>query len=63
MCFTKSEKVPSVEIKEPILRHEANASVTKNSSQQKDGYRQNVLTSAFGLENEAKTSKKTLLGE
>ena len=66
MCFSKSEpSVAVVEPKEPVVRHEADASLTKNSqnSNSKSGFSQNIKTTAFGLEENAKTDKKTLLGE
>ena len=65
MCFTKSS--PSVEVKpqDPVIRHEANADLTKNSktSSAYQAFRENIKTSAFGLEEQANTQKKTLLGE
>ena len=64
MCFTKSApSVAPVEVQEPVVRHEANAQVTKNSRDYDSGFRRNVLTSAYGIEQDAKTTKKTLLGE
>lgn len=65
MCFTKSS--PSVEVKpqDPVVRHEANADLTKNSKTNlnSSAFKENIKTSAFGLEEQAKTQKKTLLGE
>ena len=65
MCFVKSSSVPKVVEQEPVVRQQADASLTKNSqnNQDKTGYMQNIRTSALGLVNEANTSKKTLLGE
>ena len=65
MCFVKSSSVPKVVEQEPVVRQQADASLTKNSqnNQDKSGYMQNIRTSALGLVNEANTSKKTLLGE
>ena len=64
MCFVKSS-APVVEQQEPVVRKEADASLTKNSNKKlaSSGFAQNIKTSAFGLEDEAKVSKKTLLGE
>ena len=64
MCFIKSGS-PSLPVQEEVIRHEANASLTKNSSnnQEVKGYKQNIKTSALGLDEQAKTAKKTLLGE
>ena len=63
MCFAKT--TPSIPEQPPVIQHEANASLTKNSDNNKlsSGYKQNIKTSAFGLEENAKTTKKTLLGE
>ena len=66
MCFAKSAPtVSAVEPQEAVVRHEADASVTKNSANNnlKSGFEQNIKTTAFGLENDANTYKKTLLGE
>ena len=66
MCFAKSSPAPVVvsEPKDPVIRHEADASLTKNSKNNiQSGFQQNVKTSALGLDEQAKTSKKTLLGE
>lgn len=64
MCFTKSAKtVAPVVVQEPVVRHEADASATKKSKESDVGFRQNILTSAYGIEQQAKTTKKTLLGE
>ena len=65
MCFTKSSPSVQIEPKDPVVQHEANASLTKNSksSLNNSGFKENIKTSAFGLEEQAKTQKKTLLGE
>ena len=65
MCFTKSAPVVTVEPKDPVIRHEADASLTKNSKNNyaSDGFKQNIKTSPLGLEDSANTQKKTLLGE
>ncbi len=68
MCFVKSS-TPAVTpvtdpAPEPVVRHQADASATKNSDRnQIEGYNQNLKTSPYGIEEEAKTSKKTLLGD
>ena len=63
MCFAKS--APAVVKSEPVVRHEANASITKNNSinAKASGYSQNIRTSAFGIDELPNTNKKTLLGE
>ena len=69
MCFIKRSKSASAAAavsaqQEPVERHEANASITKNSGQTlTSGYRENLKTSPIGLSEEAKVNKKTLLGE
>ncbi|MBR5303659.1 MAG: hypothetical protein IKU37_02400 [Candidatus Gastranaerophilales bacterium] len=66
MCFAKSAPVvPVVKPQDPVIRHEADASLTKNSQNNElaSGFKQNIKTSALGLEDEANTAKKTLLGE
>ena len=66
MCFTKSSpSVAPIEPQDPVIRKEANASLTKNSNKDNaaQGFRQNIKTSAIGLEENANTQKKTLLGE
>ncbi len=65
MCFTKSSRIVQVKPQDPIIRQEADASLTKNSksSLNSSSYKENIKTSAFGLEEQAKTQKKTLLGE
>lgn len=65
MCFIKSSTatVTAAE-EEPIVRQEADASVTKNSNQSyASGYKENLKTSSIGLTDEANVEKKTLLGE
>jgi len=69
MCFAKS--APSapppapVVVQEPVVRKSADASITKNSqdNRNKGAFLQNVKTDVFGLDDNAKTQKKTLLGE
>ena len=63
MCFTKSATVAPVEIQEPVVRKEANAQATKNSNNYDGGFKRNILTSAQGIEQDARVTKKTLLGE
>ena len=66
MCFAKSTpKVSVVEPQDPVIRHEADASVTKNSQNinSNGGFNQNVKTTALGLEDGLYINKKTLLGE
>ena len=68
MCFAKSGSsgnIAPVEPKEPVIRHEANASITKNSKEDrnKGAFLQNVKTSNFGIDEQANITKKTLLGE
>ena len=64
MCFTKSaSSAPPIVEPEPVIRHEADADVTKKSKGNDGGFRQNILTSAYGIDQQAKTTKKTLLGE
>ena len=58
MCFTKSAPVVMTQPQDPVVRHEADASLTKNSkSQLSHGFSENVKTSAFGLDEQAKTQK------
>ena len=66
MCFMKSSKPAQIKevVQEPVVRHEADASVTKNSGQNlSSGYKENLKTSPIGLTDEANVKKKTLLGE
>ena len=73
MCFTKSAPVIVTQPKDPVVQHEADASLTKNSKSQlshefnenvkTSAFAQNIKTSALGLDEQAKTQKKTLLGE
>ena len=64
MCFAKSAPAVQVEPQDPVVRHEANASLTKNSQNNKQsGFRENIKTSAFGLYENPDAEKKTLLGE
>ena len=64
MCFTKSTPtIAPVEVQEPVVRHQANAQATKNSKNYDSGFKKNILTTAYGIDQDAKTTKKTLLGE
>ena len=66
MCFAKSTpKIAPVEPQDPVVRHEANAQLTKNTTQKdnRSAFAQNIKTTALGLEEQANTKKKTLLGE
>ena len=66
MCFMKSSKPAQIKevVQEHVVRHEADASVTKNSEQSlSSGYKENLKTSPIGLTDEANVKKKTLLGE
>jgi hypothetical protein len=64
MCFIKSSKGAVAVKQDPVIRHEADASVTKNSANNlNSGYKENLRTSAIGLTDEANVNKKTLLGE
>ena len=62
MCFAKT---PSIEPAKPVVQHEANASLTKNSANNKlsSGFQENIKTTAFGLEEASDPRKKTLVGE
>ena len=67
MCFIKSKSssqtVPK-KVSDPVVRHQADASVTKSTSENtQTGYRENIKTSVIGLTDDAVTKKKTLLGE
>ena len=65
MCFKKSVSIVPVAQPDPVIRKEANASITKNSktSLTSDGFKENIKTSPLGIEENPKTQKKTLLGE
>lgn len=65
MCFAKSAPAVVVEPQDPVIRHEADAALTKNSQNTNSaaGFKQNIKTSAIGIDDEAKTARKTLLGE
>ncbi len=65
MCFAKSTPKIDSTPQESVVRHEADASLTKNSSnsEKQGGFKENIKTSALGLEDNANTEKKTLLGE
>lgn len=65
MCFirTKTPKV-SKKVSDPVVRHQADASVTKTTNDGAAGsYRDNIKTSVIGLSDDMVTNKKTLLGE
>lgn len=64
MCFTKSSPVVA-QPKETVVQHEADASLTKNSKNltSASSFQENIKTSPIGLEDNANTKKKTLLGE
>lgn len=64
MCFTKSSPVVS-EPQDSVVQHEADASLTKNSKNatSASAFQENIKTSPIGLEDNANTKKKTLLGE
>ena len=63
MKSSKPAQIKEV-VQEPVVRHEADASVTKNSDQNlSSGYKENLKTSPIGLTDEANVKKKTLLGE
>ena len=67
MCFVKSAPVSVPATVEPVKveRHQADAAQTKNSAidDRPRGFLQNLKTSPYGLEDTARTEKKTLLGE
>lgn len=69
MCFAKSSptvvKADPVIAQEPVVRKEADASLTKNVKDEKNkgAFLQNIKTSAYGLSEVANVQKKTLLGE
>ncbi len=68
MCFIqKSPKVTAAvpEVEEKVQRHEADASLTKKSTNinSNKGFSQNIKTSPTGLEDNQNPNKKTLLGE
>ncbi len=68
MCFVKSKPVEAapaaVEPQDIVQRKEADASLTKTSQMgEKKGFSQNIKTSALGLQDEAQTGQKRLLGE
>lgn len=67
MCFVKT-KMPKIDTTETVSeqqivnRKEADASLTKRQNE-KPVLQDNIKTSPYGLEELAKTEKKTLLGE
>lgn len=69
MCFAKSSptvvKTDPVVVQDPVVRKEANASLTKNTKDErnKGAFLQNIKTSNYGLNETANVQKKTLLGE
>ena len=68
MCFIRS-KTPKIQTQSkveptPVVRHQADASVTKSSvNDNQSAYKENIKTSVIGLTDDAITKKKTLLGE
>ena len=64
MCFIKT-KTPKIskKVSDPVVRHQADASVTKTTGDSAGGYRENIKTSVIGLSDDITTNKKTLLGE
>jgi len=65
MCFAKKADVIPVPEPEKVERHQADASLTKNTQgeTQPRGFLQNLKTTPVGLEDIAQSEKKTLLGE
>lgn len=68
MCFAKSapaQTTAPAEPQDPVIQHEADASLTKNTKNinNQGAFKQNIKTSALGLDEQANTAKKTLLGE
>ena len=65
MCFVKSAPVLPVVEAPKVERHQADASLTKNTQGDNEpkGYLQNLKTTPVGLEDYANTGKKTLLGD
>ena len=68
MCFIRAKastpKITKTVKKDPVVRQQADASVTKTSvDDAQNGYKENIKTSVIGLTDEAVTRKKTLLGE
>ena len=67
MCFIKKSSIDVSQetSQDTIQRHQADASLTKNSQNEnaQKGYLQNLKTTPIGLVDDAKTEKKTLLGE
>lgn len=65
MCFVKKSSFDVPVEPDKVERHQADASETKNSLSDNEpkGFLQNVKTTPLGLEDNAQTQKKTLLGE
>jgi len=68
MCFfktkTKAPKIPKTVEPDPVIRHEANASLTKTSlDSPQSTSKQAINHSIIGLTDENLDPKKTLLGE
>lgn len=69
MCLIKSKKVKTPKVPkqvqpDPVIRQQADASLTKTGADESfQGYERNIKTSVIGLTDEAPTQKKTLLGE
>lgn len=64
MCFVKTSKITISKPKDPVIQHEANADLTKNSkNNQTQGVNENFKSTPYSLEDTTNTDKKTLLGE
>ena len=67
MCFVKSgsSSAPAVVEPQPVIRHEADAELTKNTQEKrnKSAFLENIKTSAQGIDDYANVKRKTLLGE
>lgn len=69
MCLVKKAPVIDPAMFAPketevVERHQADASLTKSSvDEAAHGYKENLRTTPLGLEDNAQTQKKTLLGE
>lgn len=68
MCFIKSSGInaqqASIQEENAVVRHEADASITKNqNTNNSTNKNQNLRTTPMGLQEEAKTERKTLLGD
>lgn len=68
MCFIKKSSAPTIKadpviVQEPVQRQKADANLTKPITSNSRGIKDNIKTSAYGLEDTPDTQKKTLLGE